>query len=216
MGSGAASPHAPARPRPDKAGLVPNEEAGYPLIEGVPIKVSIDARFRDAAGRSLRSGAERRYDIVPPLRVRVNPLDWRCHCPAVGSTDPLTVEFDRPLDHALLEHSLWVNDASGAALAGRGSAGAGREPGGSSRSLPGNKAGTWSWLTLAWRTWRATRSSEFSTETSCELRTRRAMRGKSPSTSFVPHPPPACDRTSLAEPVLAVHQRHQSKVSCLG
>ena len=108
-----------------KRGLVPNEEAGYPLIEGVPIKVSIDARFRDAAGRSLRSGAERRYDIGPPLRVRVNPLDWRCHCPAVGSTDPLTVEFDRPLDHALLEHSLWVNDASGAALAGRGSAGAG-------------------------------------------------------------------------------------------
>ncbi len=108
-----------------KRGLVPNQESGYPLIEGVPIIVSIDAKFRDAAGRSMRSGAERRYDIGPPLGARINPLDWQYHCPTVGSSDPLTVEFDRPLDHALLEHSLWVNDDAGMALAGRGSVGPG-------------------------------------------------------------------------------------------
>ena len=106
-----------------KRGLVPHEEAGYPLIEGVPIIVSIDAEFRDAAGRTLRSGTERRYKIGSPLRVRVIPADWLYHCPAIGSTDPLTVEFDRPLDHALLEHSLRVNDASGVALPGGGSVG---------------------------------------------------------------------------------------------
>ena len=39
--------------------------------------------------------------------------------------DPLTVEFDRPLDHALLQHSLWVNDAAGVALPGEGSIGPG-------------------------------------------------------------------------------------------
>jgi hypothetical protein len=33
------------------------------------------------------------------------------------------VEFDRPLDHALLEHCLWVNYAAGGALAGRGTTG---------------------------------------------------------------------------------------------
>jgi hypothetical protein len=108
-----------------KRGLVPNEESGYPLIEGVPIIVSIDAQFRDAAGRSLRSGAERRYQVGPPLRVRINQVNWRCSAPTAGSTDPLTVEFDRPLDHALLQHSLWVNDAAGGALAGRSSVGPG-------------------------------------------------------------------------------------------
>ena len=106
-----------------KRGLAPHEEAGYPLIEGVPIIVSIAAEFRDAAGRDLRSGAERRYEIGPLLRTRVNPADWRYQCPTAGSTDPLTVEFDRPLDHALLEHSLWVSDAAGLELAGRGSPG---------------------------------------------------------------------------------------------
>ena len=108
-----------------KRGLVPNEESGYPLIEGVPIIVSIDAQFRDAAGRSLRSGVERRYQVGPPLRVRINQVNWRCSAPTAGSTDPLTVEFDRPLDQALLEHSLWVNDAAGGALAGRSSVGPG-------------------------------------------------------------------------------------------
>ncbi len=33
-----------------KRGLVPHEEAGYPLIEGVPITVMVCAEFRDAAG----------------------------------------------------------------------------------------------------------------------------------------------------------------------
>jgi len=108
-----------------KRGLAPNQEAGYPLIEGVPVVVIIDAAFRDAAGQVLQTGAERRYNVVPPLRVRVDPKDWQYHCPTVGSRDPLTVEFDRPLDHALLEHSLWVNDAAGVPLDGRGSIGTG-------------------------------------------------------------------------------------------
>jgi hypothetical protein len=108
-----------------KRGLVPNEEAGYPLIEGVPVIVTIDTEFRDAAGRPLRTGAERLFEIGPPVRVRVNPSDWQYNRPSAGSTDPLTMEFDRPLDHALLEHSLWVNDAAGVALAGRGSVGPG-------------------------------------------------------------------------------------------
>ena len=105
-----------------KRGLAPNEEAGYPLIEGVPVIVTVHTDFRDAAGRPLRNGAERHYEIGPPVRARVNPEDWRYRCPTAGSTEPLTVEFDRPLDHALLEQSLWVN-AAGVALAGRGSAG---------------------------------------------------------------------------------------------
>ena len=106
-----------------KRGLAPNEEAGYPLIEGVPVIVTVDTEFRDAAGWPLRNGAERHYEIGPPVRARINPADWRYHCPTAGSTELLTVEFGRPLDHALLEHSLWVNDAAGVALAGRSSVG---------------------------------------------------------------------------------------------
>ena len=103
-----------------KRGLVPNLEEGYPLIEGVPIVVSISTEFRDAAGRPLGAGAERRYRVGPLVRTLVDPRDWRCNMPAAGSVAPLTVESDRPLDHALLQHCLWVNDHDGVPLDGRG------------------------------------------------------------------------------------------------
>ena len=106
-----------------KRGLAPNMEAGYPLMEGVPVVVIIDAEFRDATGRPLRTGAERRYEVGAPVRVRVESANWRYHYPTAGSTDPLTVEFDRPLDYALLRHCLWVNDAAGVPVLGRGSVG---------------------------------------------------------------------------------------------
>ena len=108
-----------------KRGLVPNEVDGYPLRESVPIIITINTEFRDATGLPLRSRSEKRYCIGPPLRDRIKPVDWAYHSPMVGSMDPLTVEFDRPLDHALLQHSLWVNDADGLALAGHGYVGSG-------------------------------------------------------------------------------------------
>ena len=106
-----------------KRGLVPNQEAGYPLVEGVPIIVCIDAAFRDAEGRPLRSGAERRYRVDRPLRARVDPRRWRFRWPGASTSEPLALEFDVPLDHALLEHSLWVHDGAGAAVAGQGASG---------------------------------------------------------------------------------------------
>ena len=110
-----------------KRGLVSNLEAGYPLIEGSPIILAIGTQFRDAGGRPLRDGAKKRYDIGPPLRVRVNPADWRCQAPVAGSKDPLVVKFDRPLDHALLEHTLRVNDPTGWTLAGQSTVGSGEQ-----------------------------------------------------------------------------------------
>ncbi|HEY3116239.1 MAG TPA: hypothetical protein VGK54_05815 [Chloroflexota bacterium] len=97
-----------------KRGVAKHEEAGYPLTEGVPIIVSIDSSFPDAAGQPLRSGAERRYDVGPLLREQVDLATWRVESPPAGSSAGLTVSFGRPLDHALLEHCLRVIDAGGA------------------------------------------------------------------------------------------------------
>jgi hypothetical protein len=62
-----------------KRGLAPSEEAGYPLVEGVAIIVTIDPKFRDAAGFPLRTAVERRYEIGPPVRLKVDPKNWRYH-----------------------------------------------------------------------------------------------------------------------------------------
>ena len=101
-----------------KRGLVPNLEMGYPLIEGVPIRVIVGAGFRDAAGQRLRAGSERRYEIGPTLRSRLDPAGWRLVSPQAGSKDPVVVVFDRPLDHGLLLHGLRVCDGTGEPLEG--------------------------------------------------------------------------------------------------
>ena len=102
-----------------KRGLVPNQQSGYPLIEGVPVVVRIDAAFRDAEGWPIDAIAERRYEVGPAVRTHVDPARWRCEGPVAGSTDALRVQFERPLDHGLIERCLWVVDAAGKRLAGR-------------------------------------------------------------------------------------------------
>jgi hypothetical protein len=107
-----------------KRGLAPHEEAGYPLVEGVPVTVGIDAAFRDAEGRPLVGGAERSYEVGPAVRAPVDPSVWRFVCPAAGSREGLTVYFDRPLDSALLAGCLQVVNVDGP-VEGRGALGPG-------------------------------------------------------------------------------------------
>ena len=102
-----------------KRGLLPHEQLGYPLIEGVPITVCVDAAFRDAAGLQLRGAAERGYEVGPALRSRVDPNAWRVQPPVAGSRDPLTIMFDRPLDRALLTNeTIVIDDAEGTRVSG--------------------------------------------------------------------------------------------------
>ena len=101
-----------------KRGLVPNRELGYPLVEGMTVRVIVDAEFRDAKGQPLQAGAERRYRIGPALRSRIDPTVWRLTAPPAGSQAPLVVDFDRPLDNALLQNSLWVSDRAGNPISG--------------------------------------------------------------------------------------------------
>lgn len=106
-----------------KRGLRPQLEAGYPLREGVAVRVVIGEGFRDADGNPLRARFERRYEVDGDLRDRVDPRDWECRLPTAGAAEPLVVRFDRPLDHALLQHSIEVTDDAGRPVRGRADVG---------------------------------------------------------------------------------------------
>ena len=106
-----------------KRGLVPNTEIGYPLIEGVPIRICVDGEFRDAAGQPLKADAGRSYRIGPALRLRIDPNRWQLSVPEPASVDPLVVDFGRPLDHALLLRCLSIRDSDGNPLPGKGDSG---------------------------------------------------------------------------------------------
>lgn len=91
-----------------KRGLAPHREVGYPLRVGAMVDVVVDNGFLDAAGRRLTSTHARRYVVGPDVRGRVDPAAWDVASPPAGSHDPVVVRFDRPLDHALLQHCLAV------------------------------------------------------------------------------------------------------------
>ncbi|HEX4096936.1 MAG TPA: hypothetical protein VHX64_09415, partial [Caulobacteraceae bacterium] len=101
-----------------KRGLGPQEALGYPLVEGTCITVDVTDRFCDAQGAPLVAAAQRRYRVGPPVREHVAPARWRQRWPSAGSSDPLTVRFDRPLDHALLHHAVRVMGPDGAPVPG--------------------------------------------------------------------------------------------------
>ncbi|MCY4557287.1 MAG: hypothetical protein OXF79_13105 [Chloroflexi bacterium] len=119
-----------------KRGLVPNLEFGYPLVEGTTVRITIDPAFRDATGQPLRAGAERSYSIGPALRSRLDPHSWRLTAPAAGSREPLLVEFDRPLDHGLLQHCLSLQDGDGRTIEGAGEIGKGERIWGFAPDIP--------------------------------------------------------------------------------
>jgi hypothetical protein len=102
-----------------KRGLVSHREIGYPLRQGYPFRLVVDAGFRDARGAPLVAAAERTYGVGPDERRHLEPAQWSLEAPAAHSLEPLAVGFDRPLDHGLLLRCLHVTEPSGTRVSGR-------------------------------------------------------------------------------------------------
>jgi hypothetical protein len=96
-----------------KRGLVGHREVGYPLLTGSSFRVVVDDGFRDARGAPLRASAERRYEVGGDERRHVDPEGWSLLVPRSRTAEPLVVEFDRPLDSALLVRCLQVAGPDG-------------------------------------------------------------------------------------------------------
>ncbi len=101
-----------------KRGLVPNEEAGLPLLEGRSYRLVIDAGLRDASGLPLREAYERRFSVGALDRISPHPDDWPITPPAAGSTDAVVLGFPEPMDRGLLQTLLSVTTGDGSLLDG--------------------------------------------------------------------------------------------------
>jgi hypothetical protein len=102
-----------------KRGLRSNVEDGAPLAGGRTFRVVIDQDWRDGQGRPLVEGATKTLQIVDADRTSPDSRQWDVEAPVVGTTRPLTVRFDEPLDRALVERWITVTDAAGNAVAGK-------------------------------------------------------------------------------------------------
>jgi hypothetical protein len=91
-----------------KHGLKPREEQGPILHEGDEHTLVIDAAWPDALGRPLGKAHEKRFRVAAPDAEMPAVKRWRIRPPQAGSREPLLIDFDEPLDHALLLDALAV------------------------------------------------------------------------------------------------------------
>jgi len=96
-----------------KRGVKPNLDMGPVLVEGHRYTLVIDRDLPDSHGRPLAETFRRDFTITGPERRGIDPKLWKITEPKKGTTDPLTIHFDRPLDYALLQHVFTVQGVEG-------------------------------------------------------------------------------------------------------
>lgn len=90
------------------------------LTAGVSYTLVIGPGLLDANGRPLAEEFRRTFRAGPAIREGIDPRQWRVFPPAANSSAPLIVEFDRPMDWALVQRCLQVAGMAGDIEAGRG------------------------------------------------------------------------------------------------
>jgi hypothetical protein len=97
-----------------KRGLASLAEAGPALEEGRRYTLAISRDWRDSRGAELAEDYRKDFRAGPADRAPPEVATWRVRAPQAGSTGALVVQFPKPMDYALLQHSMAVTGPLGA------------------------------------------------------------------------------------------------------
>jgi hypothetical protein len=93
-----------------KQELKPNKEVGRALAQGKAYTLVISDTWTDASGARLAHEQRKNFRVVHADVAQPDPKHWKLQLPAAGTRQRLTVKFNEPLDHALLQHAIQVLD----------------------------------------------------------------------------------------------------------
>ena len=96
-----------------KRGVKPHEDVGALFEAGRSYTLTIDPAWRDAGGQPLRAGLSKTYRIAAADRTPPDAARWAVHAPRPATREPLVVQFDEPMDHALALRLIGVQAAGG-------------------------------------------------------------------------------------------------------
>ncbi len=102
-----------------KQGLKPHEEVGRALAQGNAYTLLIVDNWPDAQRAPLARDHRKKFHVAQADTRQPDPKHWRLQLPGTGTRQPLIVEFNEPLDHALLQHTIRVADPTKKVLDGR-------------------------------------------------------------------------------------------------
>lgn len=101
-----------------KRGLKPREDVGPVLKAGKTYTLLIDRDWPDATGQPLKAEFRKTFHVTTPDETQPDPKKWTMHAPTAETSEPLQVQFNEPLDHAMLNRVLTVTDADRQPLSG--------------------------------------------------------------------------------------------------
>jgi hypothetical protein len=102
-----------------KRGVGPNRELGPPLETGEVYTLAVGAGMADSSGRQLPKTVYKRFRVTDPVREPIAVEQWKIVPPENSSRQPLTLIFPRPLDRALLSHTITIASTSEQSIHGR-------------------------------------------------------------------------------------------------
>lgn len=94
-----------------KRGLKPREIFGPVLEEGKKYKIVVDAKWPGADGQPLAAEFIKEFKAGPMNEAAIDHKAWKVAAPQAGTREALVVQFDRPLDHALLGRTITIEVA---------------------------------------------------------------------------------------------------------
>jgi len=100
-----------------KRGLVPHNEVGPALIEGRTYNIVVDREWPDAQGNPLVERYVKTFRVGAADRTPPTLSNWKLTAPE--GTSPVTIDFPEPMDAALLQRLLWVEDSHGKRIDGK-------------------------------------------------------------------------------------------------
>jgi hypothetical protein len=86
----------------------PNRELGPPLETGQEYALAVGAGMTDLSGNQLPETVYKRFRVTDAVREPIAVEQWKIRPPATNSRQPLVLMFPRPLDWALLSHTITI------------------------------------------------------------------------------------------------------------
>ena len=94
-----------------KRGVGPNRELGPPLKPGQVYTLAVGAGMTGRSGAKLPETVYKRFRVTDAVRDPIAVEQWTVVPPETNSHRPLVITFPRPLDWALLSHTIAVASA---------------------------------------------------------------------------------------------------------
>lgn len=105
-----------------KRGIALREAIGPPLVAGNTYTLVIEKEWKAATGRPLDAAYEKTFRTLPADYKSPDVNKWRVETPQGGTTEALRIGFPEPMDHALMERVIVVEDSRGVEVEGVGAA----------------------------------------------------------------------------------------------